>query len=385
MATLVSRVSRVSARGASGARRALAALGCAVAAAGLLSGCGYGSEAAMAPGGGAVVPSSGRSGPALSASTVRIGYFANLTHATPLIGIQDGQFARDLGRTRISTQIFDAGPSEIEALNSGAIDIAWVGPSPAINGYAKSHGAALKIISGATSGGAELVVNPRTIRTAADLRGKRIATPQAGNTQDVALLDYLAGKGYQEDPKTGAGDVSVIRADDSITPSAYASGQIDGAWVPEPTASELVSEGARPLIDERTLWPEGQFASTEVVVSQSFLAAHPDVVKAVLKASVDTNAWILANPAGAQREADAALTALTGKGLRPEVLRAAWSEMTVTDDPLAATLTTEAQHAVTAGFITRPGLSGICDLTLLNQLLSSEGKPTVSAAGLGAQ
>ncbi|MEY9843387.1 aliphatic sulfonate ABC transporter substrate-binding protein [Streptacidiphilus sp. MAP5-3] len=366
-------------------RRAVIAGVAVVAASGLLSACGYGSQAASTSGGGSVVPSSGSSGPALSASTVRIGYFANLTHATPLIGIQDGQFAKDLGGTKISTQIFNAGPSEIEALNSGAIDIAWVGPSPAINGYVKSHGAALKIVSGATSGGAELVVNPKTVTSVADLKGKKIATPQAGNTQDVALFNYLDTHGYKEDPKTGAGDVSVIRTDNSITPSAYASGQIDGAWVPEPTASKLVSEGAKILIDERTLWPQGQFVSTNVVVSQSFLKAHPDVVKAVLKASVDTNAWILANPAKAQQEANTALTALTGKGLSSKVLKAAWSEMTVTNDPLASSLTTEAQHAVTAGFITQPNLSGIYDLTLLNQVLSAEGKPAVSAAGLGAQ
>ncbi|MBF9070885.1 aliphatic sulfonate ABC transporter substrate-binding protein [Streptacidiphilus fuscans] len=366
-------------------RRAVIAGVAVVAASGLLSACGYGSQAASNSSGGSVVPSSGSSGPALSASTVRIGYFANLTHATPLIGIQDGQFAKNLGGTKISTQIFNAGPSEIEALNSGAIDIAWVGPAPAINGYVKSNGAALKIISGATSGGAELVVNPATIKTVADLKGKKIATPQAGNTQDVALFNYLASKGYKENPKTGAGDVSVIRTDNSTTPSAYTSGQIDGAWVPEPTASKLVAEGAKILIDERTLWPQGQFVSTNVVVSQTFLKAHPDVVKAVLKASVDTNAWILANPAKAQQEANTALTALTGKGLSAKVLKAAWSEMTVTDDPLASSLTTEAQHAVTAGFITQPNLSGIYDLTLLNQVLTAEGKPAVSAAGLGAQ
>ncbi|MEY9871999.1 NitT/TauT family transport system substrate-binding protein [Streptacidiphilus sp. MAP12-33] len=365
-------------------RRAALAGVAAVTAAGLLTACSYGSQAATSSSDNSSA-SSAASGPALSASTVHIGYFANLTHATPLIGIQDGKFQQALGGTKIATQIFNAGPSEIEALNSGAIDIAWIGPSPAINGYVKSHGAALKIISGATSGGAELVVNPATIKTLADLKGKKIATPQAGNTQDVALLNYLAGKGYKEDPKTGAGDVSVIRTDNSLTPAAYAAGQIDGAWVPEPTASKLVSEGARILLDEKTLWPNNQFVSTNVIVSQTFLAAHPDVVKAVLKASVDTNAWIQANPAQARTDANAALKALTGKALSTKVLDAAWSELTVTDDPLAASLQAEAQHAVTAGFIKQPDLTGIYDLTPLNQVLTAEGKPTVSAAGLGAQ
>ena len=367
-------------------RRAALATVAAVTAAGLLSACGYGSQAASTSSdNGATTGTTTGTGPALSAATVHIGYFANLTHATPLIGIQDGQFAKALGGTKIATQIFNAGPSEIEALNSGAIDIAWIGPSPAINGYVKSQGTALKIISGATSGGAELVVNPATIKSVADLKGKKIATPQAGNTQDVALLNYLAGKGYKEDPKTGAGDVSVIRTDNSLTPAAYASGQIDGAWVPEPTASKLVSEGAKILLDEKTLWPNNQFVSTNVIVSQTFLGAHPDVVKAVLKASVDTNAWITANPTQAQQDANAALKTLTGKALSATILKAAWNELTVTDDPLAASLQAEAQHAVTAGFIKQPNLAGIYDLTLLNQVLSTEGKPAVSAAGLGAQ
>lgn len=365
-------------------RAALAGVA-AVTAAGLLGGCGYGSQAASRSADHSAGSSSAASGPALSASTVHIGYFANLTHATPLIGIQDGMFQRALGGTKIVTQIFDAGPSEVEALNSGAIDIAWIGPSPAINGYVKSQGSALKIISGATSGGAELVVNPARIRSVADLGGKKIATPQAGNTQDVALLDYLARRGYKEDPKTGAGDVSVIRTDNSLTPAAYASGQIDGAWVPEPTASKLVLEGAKILVDERTLWPNAQFVTTDVVVSPTFLQDHPDVVKAVLKASVDTNAWITAEPDQAKRAANAALRALTGKALSDGVLNTAWSELAFTNDPLASSLRAEAQHAVAAGFIRQPHLDGIYDLTLLDQVLSAEGKPAVSAAGLGKQ
>lgn len=367
-------------------RRAVLAGAAVVTATGLLSACGYGSQAATNSSGASGGSTSlGAFGPALSTNTVHIGYLANLTHATPLIGIQDGEFQRALGGTKIATQVFNAGPSEIEALNSGAIDIAWVGASPAVNGYVKSQGTALKIISGATSGGAELVVNPAAVKSVADLKGKRIATPQAANTQDVALLNFLAGKGYREDPKTGAGDVSVIRSDNSLTPAAYASGQIDGAWVPEPTASKLVSEGAKILVDEKALWPNGQFVTTSVIVSPTFLKAHPDVVKAVLKASVDTNAWITAHPDQAEQDANTALKALTGKVLPAKVLGAAWSELTVTNDPLASTLKAEAQHAVTAGFVKQPDLSGIYDLTLLNQVLSAEGKPAVSAAGLGTQ
>ncbi|MHA6759173.1 aliphatic sulfonate ABC transporter substrate-binding protein [Streptacidiphilus sp. PAMC 29251] len=368
------------------ARRAALVATAGLAAVSLLSACSYGSKSttAAAPSSSAAAAGSA-SAAKLSADTVHIGYFANLTHATPLIGIQNGQFQKDLGSTTIKTQIFNAGPSEIEALNSGAIDIAWIGPSPAINGYVKSKGAALKIISGATSGGAELVVNPAKIKSVDDLKGKKIATPQLGNTQDVALLNYLSTKGFKEDAKTGKGDVSVIRTDNSITPTAYSAGSIDGAWVPEPTASKLVAEGAKILIDEKTLWPEGKFVSTNVIVSQTFLKAHPDVVEAVLKASVDTNTWIAGNQDAAKKDANDALTTLTKKALSDKVLDAAWSELSVTNDPLASTLKTEADHSVTAGFITAPDLSGIYDLTLLNKVLATAGQQPVSAAGLGAQ
>jgi NitT/TauT family transport system substrate-binding protein len=366
-------------------RRAISVGAAGLAAVGLLSACGYGSKAATTAAAPAGPSGAGASTAKLSADTVHLGYFANLTHATPLIGIQNGQFAKDLGSTAVKTQIFNAGPSEIEALNSGAIDIAWIGPSPAINAYTKSKGAALKIISGATTGGAELVVNPAKITSVADLKGKKIATPQLGNTQDVALLNFLSTKGFKEDAKSGAGDVSVVRTDNSLTPTAYSSGSIDGAWVPEPTASKLVAEGAKVLVDEKSLWPDSKFVSTNVIVSQTFLTAHPDVVQAVLKASVDTNAWILANPAQAKQDANAALTTLTKKALPAKVLDTAWSELAVTNDPLAASLKSEADHAVTAGFITQPDLSGIYDLTLLNKVLATAGQQPVSAAGLGAQ
>ena len=354
----------------------------------LLSACGgYGSKATSSTTTAAAAVPSGSSSAAaaLSASTVRIGYYANLTHATPLIGMENGQFQKELGATAIKTQIFNAGPAEIEALNAGAIDIAWIGPSAAITGYTQSHGASLKIIAGATTGGAELVVNPKKIKSVADLKGAKIATPQLGNTQDVALLYYLKTHGYKENAESGAGDVSVLRIDNATTPTAYSTGQIDGAWVPEPTASKLVAEGAKVLIDERTLWPQGLFATTNVIVSQSFLKAHPDVVKAVLKASVDTNAWIVANPAQAKTDANAALKQLSGKALSTKVLNSAWSYLAVTNDPLASTLQTEAQHAVTAGLLKQPDLSGIYDLTLLNQVLSADGQPAVSADGLGQQ
>ncbi|MEV0176042.1 ABC transporter substrate-binding protein, partial [Streptomyces sp. NPDC050803] len=231
----------------------------------------------------------------LSADEVRIGYFPNLTHATALVGVEKGILQKELGGTEIKSSTFNAGPSEIEALNSGSIDIGWIGPSPAINGYTKSDGTNLRIISGSASGGVKLVVNPDKIKTTDDLKGKKIATPQLGNTQDVAFLNWIAEQGWTVDAQSGKGDVSVVRTDNKVTPDAYKSGSIDGAWVPEPTASKLVAEGAKVLLDEADLWPDKKFVITNIIVRQDFLKEHPDVVEAVLRGSVKTNAYINAN------------------------------------------------------------------------------------------
>ncbi|WP_083975667.1 aliphatic sulfonate ABC transporter substrate-binding protein [Kitasatospora mediocidica] len=366
--------------GAGRARRAAIAAVAALTTATLLSACsGYGSKAAKTDS----IPSANASGAKLSADTVKIGYFANLTHGTPLVGLQEGLFQKELGATQVKTQIFNAGPAEIEALNAGSIDIGWVGPSPAINGYVQSKSQDLKIIGGSASGGVKLVVNPAKITSLDDLKGKKIATPQLGNTQDVALLNYLAGKGFKEDPQSGKGDVSVIRTDNKVTPDAYSSGAIDGAWVPEPTASALVAKGAKVLLDESDIWPNKQFVITNIVVSQKFLTAHPDVVEAVLRGSVNTNAFIKANPDKAKQDANTAIQTAGGSSLAPAVLDPAWSGIQFLDDPLAGTLQTEADHAVTAGLLKKPDISGIYDLTLLNKVLKAAGRPAVSADGLG--
>ncbi|GAA1994011.1 aliphatic sulfonate ABC transporter substrate-binding protein [Kitasatospora viridis] len=346
----------------------------------LLSACSYGSKAPKD----SAAPAPAASGrPKLSASTVKIGYFANLTHGTPLVGLQEGLFQKELGATQVKTQVFNAGPSEIEALNAGSIDIGWIGPSPAINGYVQSNSSNLRIIGGSASGGVELVVNPNKIKTLDDLKGKKIATPQLGNTQDVALLNYLATKGYKEDPQSGAGDVSVVRTDNKVTPDAYASGAIDGAWVPEPTASTLVAKGAKVLLDEKSLWPNGQFVITNIIVSQKFLKEHPDVVEAVLRGSVKTNAFIKANPAKAEQDANDAIKAAGGNSLPASILDPAWKSIDFLDDPLASTLQAEADHAVTAGLLKKPNISGIYDLTLLDKVLQEQGQPAVADAGLG--
>ncbi|NNJ05642.1 aliphatic sulfonate ABC transporter substrate-binding protein [Streptomyces sp. PKU-MA01144] len=346
----------------------------------VLTACGYGAEA---PKDDEIAPVVG--GKKLSVDEVRLGYFPNLTHATALIGVQDGHIQRELGGTALKTSTFSAGPSAIEALNAGSIDIGFVGPSPSVNGFTKSNGRNLRVIGGSASGGVKLVVDPEKIRTLDDLKGKRIATPQKGNTQDVALINWINGKGWKVDTESGEGDVFVVRSDNKVTPDAFASGSIDGAWVPEPTASKLVTLGGRVLLDETALWPEKKFVITHIVVSQTFLKEHPDAVEAVLRGTVKTNAWINANPGEAKASANKALEKLSGKPLPAEVLDPAWPSIRITDDPLAETLKTQSEWAVESKLLPKADLDGIYDLKLLNKVLEAEGRPEVSAAGLGVK
>ncbi|MEV0736949.1 aliphatic sulfonate ABC transporter substrate-binding protein [Streptomyces sp. NPDC050549] len=345
-----------------------------------LAACGYGSESKSTNSKEKVAAGSSEID---GLASVKIGYFGNLTHSTALVGREQGLFQKELGATKAEYATFNAGPSEIEALNSGSIDIGWIGPSPAINGYTKSDGKSLKIIGGSASGGVKLVVNPKKIKSLKDVKGKKIATPQLGNTQDVAFLNWIADQGWKVDAQSGKGDVTVVRTDNKITPDAFKAGSIDGAWVPEPTASKLVAEGGKVLLDESTLWPDKKFVITNIIVSQKFLKAHPKVVEAVLKGSVAANKWINANPTEAKAAANKQLEADSGKALPANVLDPAWSSIQFTNDPLASTLNTEAAHAVKAGLLEKPDLSGIYDLTLLNKVLKADGESTVDAAGLG--
>ncbi|MFI9584625.1 ABC transporter substrate-binding protein [Streptomyces sp. NPDC052236] len=346
-----------------------------------LTACGYGSQA---PKNDSIAPVA-KGAKVDGLDTVKVGYFPNLTHATALVGDEQGIFQKELGGTKFAPSTFNAGPSEIEALNAGSIDIGFIGPSPAINGYVKSKGKNLRIIGGSASGGVKLVVNPDKIKTVADLKGRKIATPQVGNTQDVAFLNWISEQGWKVDAQSGKGDVSVVRTENKVTPDAYKSGAIDGAWVPEPTASKLVSEGAKVLLDESTLWPDKKFVITNIIVSQKFLKEHPDVVEAVLRGSVTTNAWINANREAAKASANTKLQQLTGKPLPSDVIDPAWQSIRFTDDPLAATLRAQADHAVKAGLLKQPDLAGIYDLKPLNKVLKAAGKPEVADASLGVR
>ncbi|WP_425558850.1 ABC transporter substrate-binding protein [Catenulispora subtropica] len=316
-----------------------------------------------------------------AASELRLGYFANVTHATPVVGVAHGDFAKALGTTKLSTQIYNAGPAEMTALLGGQLDAAYVGPSAALSAFVQSHGEALKIVAGATTGGAELVVKPG-IGSAADLKGKTLATPQKGNTQDVALRFWLKQQGLTANAD-GTGDVSVDPQDNATTLDQFKAGHIDGAWLPEPWASRLVLEaGAKVLVDEKDLWPNGRFSTTTLVVSSDFLKKHPDSVRALIDGQIAANQWITSSPADAQQLVNDQLKKLTGKALTAEAIKRAFGEQTATDDPLAATLQTSLDHAVATGLLKNTDLHGIFDLSILNAELAKNGQPAVSDAGL---
>jgi NitT/TauT family transport system substrate-binding protein len=312
--------------------------------------------------------------------TLRLGYFTNVTHASALVGLEKGIFADKLGpNVTLAPSVFNAGPAAVEAIFSGAIDATYVGPNPAINAFAKSNGEAIRIVSGATSGGAFLVVNP-TIAKPADLKGKKIATPQLGNTQDVALRSWLKANKLSSDSQ-GGGDVSVAPQDNAQSLEAFKSGAISGAWVPEPWATRMVQEGkGKVLVDEKTLWPAGQFVTTQLMVRTAFLKDHPDVVQHLLEGQVAATDFINANPAEAKTLVNQGLVKVSGKALPQAVLDAAWPNMTFTNDPIASSLRKGADNAKSVGLLdSNIKLDGIYDLTLLNKVLKSAGKPEVQS------
>lgn len=301
--------------------------------------------------------------------TVRLGYFPNITHATALVGVEKGIFAEKLGRDRLETRTFNAGPSAVEALFAGAIDAAYIGPNPAVNAFTKSKGAAVRIISGATSGGAFFVVRP-DITDAAQLKGKKVASPQLGGTQDVALRAWLEDQGLKTDT-TGGGDVTVLPQENAQTLETFKAGQIVGAWVPEPWATRLVLEGGgKVLVDEATLWPEGKFVTTHLIVRTDFLKKHPDTMRRLLVGQVAANEFVNRNTAEAQALANTAIEKATGKKLAPRIIETAWRNLLFTNDPVAASLKASAHNATAVGLLDKVDLDGIYDLDLWQEVAS---------------
>jgi NitT/TauT family transport system substrate-binding protein len=312
-----------------------------------------------------------------AAVTFRLGYLPNVTHAPAIIGLANGTFAKDLGsHVDLKTSPYNSGTDETTALLAGALDAAFVGPNPAINAYQKSGGTLIRIVAGTASGGAFLVVKP-SIKTAADLRNKKLATPSLGNTQDVALRAWLASKGLTT-TKTGGGDVSIVPQDNSLTVTAFQTGAIDGAWVPEPYATKLEQAGGVVMVNEATLWPQGRFVTTNLVVTTQFLAAHADIISHLLEGLSSAIDLTKSDPARAEQLVSQGIGTATGKALKVSLVASSFSHITFTLDPIASSLRKDAETAKTLGFITSTDLSNIYDLTLLNQMLRQQGKPTIS-------
>src|SRR5882757_5023866 len=310
--------------------------------------------------------------------TLRLGFLANITHAPALVGLNKGFFTKNLGNgVTLKTSVFSSGTEETTALLAGQLDAAYVGPNPAINAWQKSSGKAIKIISGAASGGAALVVKP-SITSASQLKGQKLATPSLGNTEDVALRYWLKQHGLTT-TQTGGGDVAVTPIKpNSAAVLQFKSGQIAGGWEPAPYDSEMVADGGKVLVNEATLWPGGKFVTTNLVVSQAFLAAHAGVVSNLLKGQIQANDYIKNDTSAAETAANAELTTLLGKGLKASALAESFKEITFTNDPIASSLATDAKHAVAVGLLKPVNLNGIYDLGPLNALLKANGEPQVS-------
>jgi NitT/TauT family transport system substrate-binding protein len=313
-----------------------------------------------------------------SGGTVVLGYFPNLTHGSAIVGDQKGFFKDALAEDNatLKVQNFDSGSDTIDALLSGSLDATYIGPSPALTAYTQSQGG-VRIVSGATQGGAMLVVND-SITSIEDLKGKKIATPSAGNTQDIALKYFLKDNGFQEDAD-GTGDVTVVNQDNSTSVQTFGTGDIDGAWVPEPYATQLVNEGGKVLVDEKTLWPDGKYVTTVLLVTKTFLDEHPDLVDDLLKGQTQANDYIASNPEDAEKVVGDWLSSYSGTPVDQGVLDTAWSHLTFSDDPVADSFVESAKHAEEVGLLEPvDNAGGIFDLDPLNAILKDADEPEVA-------
>jgi NitT/TauT family transport system substrate-binding protein len=312
---------------------------------------------------------------------VSIGYFPNVTHAPGLVADATGLLAKrlDVVQATASVKSFNAGPDVIQAILSGSLDISYIGPNPTINAYVQSKSEGVRVIAGSTSGGASLVVRAG-IAGPADLKGKKLATPQLGNTQDVALRFWLKSQGLTA-TKDGGGDVSILPQANSAAVQAFKAGAIDGGWLPEPYAASLVKAGGVVLVDERTLWPDGKFVTTNIIVRTQFLTERPETVRAFLEAHLDALESIAKDPAAAQTVAAGQIKKITSQDQDPANLASAWKNLTFGADPLAATLRTSAEHADAVGLLgTKPtdAFAKLWSLDQLNAALTARGQAQVT-------
>jgi NitT/TauT family transport system substrate-binding protein len=327
--------------------------------------------------------------------TLRLGYFPNINHAQAVIGLNNGDFQKILGNnTKVETVVFNAGPSAIEALLAKRIDATYIGPSPTINGYVVSDGKDIRVISGAASGGASFVVrNDSGINSVKDLGGKKFASPELGNTQDISLRKYLVNNGFKT--VENGGNVTIVPVSNADILTLFLKKEIDGAWVPEPWATRLVNEAhGKIFVDERKLWPpDGKFVTTNIIVRTDYLKENPDVIKKLLEANVNETLWInkQLNKTGINtinennsniikviNAFNNGLKQITGKTIPNDELKEAFARTDFTYDPLKQSLYKIGNDANSLGFISNTkgkklDLSGIYDLTLLNKVLQEKG------------
>src|SRR5215475_13370695 len=333
----------------------------------LLAGCSSSSSSSSTSGSTASANAEGS-----SPVTVRLGFLSNITHAPALVALKEGFFTKALGSAgKLKATAFSAGTEETTAILSGQLDAAYVGPNPAINAWQKSSGTAIKIVSGAATGGASIVVK-NGITSAAQLKGKSLATPSLGNTQDVALRYWLKQNGIATN-STGGGDAFIKPTKpNSAAVLQFKSGQIAGGSEPAPYDIQMVQDGGTVLLKEPGV-------TTLLIVTKSFLSAHPAVVSDLLKAQVQANNFIKTNPTQAQADANAELASYTGKSLKPDLVAASFKEITFTIDPNAASLKTAADQATSLGLLEPVNLDGIYALDPLNKVLAEAGESQISS------
>lgn len=306
---------------------------------------------------------------------LRIGYFLNINHAQAVIGLGRGDYHAALEGIEVRSQLFNAGPSVIEAMLANQVDVAYIGPNPALNGYIVSDGSLLRVIAGGASGGAVFVVrNDAGIQSVADFAGKKFSSPQLGNTQDVALRKYLLDSGYET--KENGGTVEVLPAKNSDIVTLMLKKEIDGAWVPEPWGAKLVKEAnARIFVDERTLWPDGEFVTAHVIARTDYVRDNPETIKKFIRAHIDETEWINSHQEEAVKAFNEELKKLTGTTIPEDELVSGLSRMKLTYDPVTESLFQSAEDAMEIGFLERggPDLAGIYDLRPLNEVLAERG------------
>lgn len=285
---------------------------------------------------------------------LRLGYFPNLTHGQPLIGVASGSYQAALGGTKLETAVFNAGPSAFEALLAGRVDVIYVGPSPTISAIEKAGLDQIVVVAGAASGGALFVARGGvSLETDADYAGKTFASPQAGNTQDVALKHHLRQHGHT--PTDQGGDVTVVNAQNPDILTLFQQGRIDAAWVPEPWGTRLVREqGGHVVLDEASTWPDGRFTTTHVVTTRSFLGTHEADVRHLLQAHQAATRRLQNASADVLDDLNRGIELATGRRIDAALLAEAAGHIDFTDDPLPSTFQRQYAMSNELGFAGPP-------------------------------